>query len=887
MSNPSCWEVLGIEPTQDQQLIRQAYRDLLPGYHPESDPEGFKRLREAYEQARKGVDNPAPLISLAPQVTVPEMPAADPSGLLDAFSKLLSSAADRYLPLSWMQFISQLDAHPVTTIDQLRWPLLDAVLQVRFVSADCLLLLANRLQWRVRLSELDREMAQRADDLLSFVEGGDMFDLATLASLSLAAQDETLGYFHQLRHIYWEQPAGWLRYLLNEPRVMFWPSCPRLMNQMPRWFNFAAESNAELRDYCLRQHEQHPDDLEWLYLSAIHCSMMGDNEQAFPLWCRLHEQYQHAEAEQWLLGWCSHQSPDYLPLLMQAFDRPDLAPPDAAIDDDEHAYRPLAQSPQTLVRWAEAIQIEFSPLAAAFVSWKSGRYRAQIMFCHLLQDDGTDELLHLYWQASMLTMGNEALLQAIIDQPLPDSPLQALILRGLQRQAVQRLAWLQNSPVLAAFSTWLTEPEETPLPDIFADSDGAAWQQSIAWLWHWRQLPPHSLTRLAQHPAYGEAVLPAHVSWLCYLVGNASIALPEDSQTTPRDALRQVMLMETMLELNVENIPLLSQLKDFPLDKQHPFWSMYQVFTQIDPTRGDEVGQLKSHLTLEDSLHLNCWTRLPVSIEEYIARRDEVSSNSAHYFYRYQPEWQQRLAQSPFPYQALYHAVFMGHANERYVQENVAELEALSASSPQEVAFKQQLLLRQLPVLPDGDRTSSEALYASALAEGIQQLGSNPEYLLEGNISDAAVSCADDPEMDIALRLAAATMLQLNRYRQNAFSNYPQRRSYFWQFWRVGSRVGRLGLVLQIALGTELAILLVNAIVPEGELANSALSALLVVMNIYSAVVRRGRDLGLASADKLKEIKIPLLKLLGMYLFKRGVPEANRFGPVPGWRRKS
>ncbi|WP_455810652.1 DnaJ domain-containing protein [Pseudomonas graminis] len=886
MSSQSCWQILGIEPTQDQQLIRQAYRDLLPQYHPESDPEGFKRLREAYEQARKGVEAPATLLPFEQPTTAQDAPAADPTGLLAAFRTLITSHAERYLPMNWLRFISQLDDLPFTTIDQLRWPLLEAVLQVNYLSADCLLLLANRLQWRMRLSELDQEMAQQADGLLNYAEGGDIFDLSTLASLSLAAQDETLGYFHQIRHVYWEQPLAWLRYLLDEPRVMFWPSCPRLMAQVARWFNLAGESNAMLRDYCLSQHEQNPGDPEWLYLSASQCGMMGDNESALPLWLSLYEQHQHAEAEQWLLAWCTRYSPDYLPLLIQAFDRPDLPPAESAISDGEGAYQPQAQSPQTLVRWAEATRFTLSPLATDFISWKSGRYRPQIMFPHLLQEDGSDELLHFYWQTSMLTMGNEALLQAIIDQPVPEMPLKALILRGLQRQAAQRLAWLQRSPVLAEFNAWLHAPEALPLPEMFADSDSAAWKQSIAWLWHWRPLPPHSLSRLAQHPNYGDSVLPAHTSWLCYLIESVDMALPKDNQMSPRDALRQVMLLETMLELKADNITLLSQLNDFPLDEQHPLWSMYQVFTQIDPDQGDEVGQLKSHLQLSNSLHFNCWTRLPVSIEEYIARRDEISSYSAHYFYRHHPEWQERLAQSPFPYQALYHAVLLSHDNAQCAEENLDALEALAANSPEEAAFKQQLLLRQLPVFPADESLAAGATYALAIAEGIQQLSNNPEYLLDDKLSTAARHCADDPAMDIALRLAAATMLQVNSRRQKVFAQYPQRRSYFWQFWRVNSRLGRLGMVLQIVLGSELAILLVNAIVPEGQMPNTALSALLVVMNLYSAIVRRGRDLGLASADKLKEIKIPVLKLLGMYLFKRGMPEANRFGPPPGWLRK-
>ena len=35
------WEFLGIEPTTDRNVIREAYMDKLSEYNPEDDPEGF------------------------------------------------------------------------------------------------------------------------------------------------------------------------------------------------------------------------------------------------------------------------------------------------------------------------------------------------------------------------------------------------------------------------------------------------------------------------------------------------------------------------------------------------------------------------------------------------------------------------------------------------------------------------------------------------------------------------------------------------------------------------------------------------------------------------------------------------------------------------------
>lgn len=51
MDEKTAFSVLEIECTKDEMLIKQAYRRLLTKTNPEDDPEGFKRLRTAYETA--------------------------------------------------------------------------------------------------------------------------------------------------------------------------------------------------------------------------------------------------------------------------------------------------------------------------------------------------------------------------------------------------------------------------------------------------------------------------------------------------------------------------------------------------------------------------------------------------------------------------------------------------------------------------------------------------------------------------------------------------------------------------------------------------------------------------------------------------------------------
>ena len=51
------WDILEIEPTLEVSLIKKAYSKKLKIFHPEEDPKGYQKLREAYDRAIKYVKN--------------------------------------------------------------------------------------------------------------------------------------------------------------------------------------------------------------------------------------------------------------------------------------------------------------------------------------------------------------------------------------------------------------------------------------------------------------------------------------------------------------------------------------------------------------------------------------------------------------------------------------------------------------------------------------------------------------------------------------------------------------------------------------------------------------------------------------------------------------
>ncbi|MBO6166298.1 MAG: tetratricopeptide repeat protein [Eubacterium sp.] len=96
MKEEKAWAVLGIEPTDDADLIRDAYRSKLVDTNPEDDPEGFMELKEAYDTAIGALEKS--------DDEAEERPYADVIAQIDELYKDINKRMD---PKQWKPVLSQ------------------------------------------------------------------------------------------------------------------------------------------------------------------------------------------------------------------------------------------------------------------------------------------------------------------------------------------------------------------------------------------------------------------------------------------------------------------------------------------------------------------------------------------------------------------------------------------------------------------------------------------------------------------------------------------------------------------------------------------------------------------------------------------------------------
>ena len=95
----SWWQMLEISKESDKQTIKKAYARLLKKYHPEEDPEGYQKLRKAYNEALKYSSTSSVSIKreeqLASQAQIKEHPKGKMQSIEEVQSKEKIQSSDR------------------------------------------------------------------------------------------------------------------------------------------------------------------------------------------------------------------------------------------------------------------------------------------------------------------------------------------------------------------------------------------------------------------------------------------------------------------------------------------------------------------------------------------------------------------------------------------------------------------------------------------------------------------------------------------------------------------------------------------------------------------------------------------------------------------------
>jgi len=101
------WSMLEIEPTGEIAIIKKAYAKKLKSNHPEDNPEGYQKLREAYDSAMKYARSGQQIKSAVPVVI-----SEDKKGVEEAESSMVDRAVEVEMPTALSQETERALFHP-------------------------------------------------------------------------------------------------------------------------------------------------------------------------------------------------------------------------------------------------------------------------------------------------------------------------------------------------------------------------------------------------------------------------------------------------------------------------------------------------------------------------------------------------------------------------------------------------------------------------------------------------------------------------------------------------------------------------------------------------------------------------------------------------------
>jgi tetratricopeptide (TPR) repeat protein len=183
----NAWDLLAIAPTVDVQKIKLAYAALLKRYHPDEDPEGFQKLRTAYETCleearrlkqshRENVVSPGPPLSptdkKAPSAAYPDdgKPLEDSNQLVQSVMEEIAGLyGDFHKRLeigSWQRILDRDILQRIDVKSLLNVRLFAFVAEHPILPGEVCTLLDQRFNWSDQPIELSKIFQEKVVDLV-------------------------------------------------------------------------------------------------------------------------------------------------------------------------------------------------------------------------------------------------------------------------------------------------------------------------------------------------------------------------------------------------------------------------------------------------------------------------------------------------------------------------------------------------------------------------------------------------------------------------------------------------------------------------------------------------------------------------------------------------
>lgn len=883
------WQLLGIEKTTDTTVIRQAYRVKLPLYHPETDPDGFKALREAYESAMNYAKSPETAVDemtensvqAAPQLTEEQIKANE---ICEAYQALLTDPMRCYNIDEWQKFIGSFYDYPMTVIDSVKWRLLELSYKTTDISESCVKILADNLRWRQQLMTQFTDEYEIYDNYLNHIDRGDLFDYTCLPTTNKTLQNATIDYIYNAKWLFWERRAENVYAFLAQDTVIYLPNDKKFMLEFAHWHSTASLKNQSILDYALKCIAEGDEDeniiIEWKYIAAIQYTLLEDKQNALQAWLELYYSgHYQQKAESWIAGWCTYFEKNYFPLLVMALNNSYCV----ATDKTENYLHTIPQITATTTARLAALENidEYPKEIVDFVNWAlniSWSYKQVLSI--LLLDDGNNRLYRLYRHAIMLRHGNEVLLQEILDDH-SDDPFEQFILQHLQRQARQHLAWLAELSPVQEFKAWLFDNNENAqLPPQFdPEENGKLVLYARLWLDRFRDIPDIAKLHLYQSLSYANMEM---FDWITFLKFNDYYQLPKSPDPSViannKEAYWQwyrcYLLVIAITCKPVETAKFLRQENNtFIIDENNPFKPLIEIFKHGNWQNDTELYNLINN---DSGLINSVLNNYPNSIEWFIDAPhlidfDDIAQKMEH-------TWAQKLANKNPIYLILLYIIVLNKPEQKNKLDTM--LQDITSDNKELIEIAKDL--QDSWIIPSSD-SQKKYNYIKQIDKIIMlaERLSNYYGICDNDELEMLDKFKNNSDNDLALRLCAALLIAKHRENRQILESQSLPKNKWWQFWRWKGRTNIKGFIIQLYC-SFIVLGLMIALNNNFELNSPTFSMIcysIAATNMVFALKRRFNDIDIGEPiiGFVAEILASIFFFAPFWV--SGVKYTNRFGP--------